>query len=73
MGSLWEISRNLDGSFDIARDRVVLHRNIPDRWLGDELVRYGLTGPEFGEIPHQLTISAVAILDYRSPPRRRFD
>jgi hypothetical protein len=65
MGSLWEVSRNLDGTFDILRDGIALHRAIPDKWLADQLVRYGLTGPEYREIRDQLNASAVATLDYR--------
>lgn len=65
MGSLWEIRRNQDGTFDILRDDVVLHCSVPDKWLSDQLVRYGLTGPEYKTIREQIIASGTARLDYR--------
>jgi hypothetical protein len=65
MGSLWKVSKNHDGTFDLLRDGLVLHHSIPDKWLADQLVKYGLTGPEYREVRDQLNISAVATLDFR--------
>lgn len=65
MGSLWQVSRNPDGTFDILRDGVALHRAVPDRWLSDQLVRYGLTGYEYKTIRNQLETSDLVTLDYR--------
>jgi hypothetical protein len=65
MGSLWEVSRNQDGTFDFLRDGVVLHRAIPDKWLEDQLVRYGLCGDEYRDLRNQLKVSERAALDFR--------
>jgi hypothetical protein len=64
-GSLWEVSRNEDGTFDMLRDGIVLHRAIPDKWLEDQLARYGLCGQEYRDLREQLKTSQTARLDFR--------
>jgi len=65
MGNLWEIAQSPDGTLDILRDGIVLHKGIPDKWLLDQLVHYGLTGPEYRTLREQLNASGFAALDYR--------
>jgi len=40
-GNVWEIVRKEDGTFEMFHKGGLLHGSIPDRWLEDQLVRYG--------------------------------
>jgi hypothetical protein len=49
----------------MLRDGIVLHRAIPDKWLEDQLARYGLCGQEYRDLREQLKTSQTARLDFR--------
>lgn len=53
-GNVWEIIRNEDGTFEMFHKGELLHGLIPDRWLEDQLVRYGFCGKEYRDIRRQL-------------------
>jgi hypothetical protein len=53
-GNTWEVLRKEDGTFEIFHQGKLLRDAIPDRWLEDELVRYGFCGEEYHEIRRQL-------------------
>ena len=49
-----EIVKKVDGTFDLFRKGELIHSSIPDRWLGEELAKYGYCGQEYTDIRHQL-------------------
>jgi hypothetical protein len=53
-GNVWEIVRKEDGTFEMFHKGELLHGSIPDRWLEDQLVRYGFCGEEYRDIRRQL-------------------
>src|SRR6266699_3423822 len=53
-GNVWEIVRKEDGTFEMFHKGGLLHGSIPDRWLEDQLVRYGFCGEEYRDIRRQL-------------------
>jgi hypothetical protein len=53
-GNVWEVVRKEDGTFEMFHNGRLLHDSIPDRWLEDQLVRYGFCGEEYHEIRRQL-------------------
>ena len=50
----WEVIANEDGSFALLRQGQLLHGSIPDRWLEEELAKYGFCGQEYRDIRQQL-------------------
>jgi hypothetical protein len=53
-GNVWEIVKREDGTFDMFHQGKLLHGSIPDRWLEDQLVRYGFCGEEYRDIRRNL-------------------
>jgi hypothetical protein len=50
----WEVVRKDDGSFDIFHAGELLHGSVPDKWLEDQIGRYGFCGQEYKDVRHQL-------------------
>jgi hypothetical protein len=42
----YEIVKRPDGSFDIFHHDELVHPSVPDKWLEDQLARYGICGEE---------------------------
>jgi hypothetical protein len=59
-------------AFDILRDGCLLHAGIPDRWLEDQLARYGLCGTEYHDIRDQPTTSGSAKVVLAGLPGKPF-
>jgi hypothetical protein len=51
---VWEIVRNKDGTFDMFHKSKLMHSSIPDKWLKDQVGRYGFCGREYHDIRRQL-------------------
>jgi hypothetical protein len=70
----WEVIRKDDGTHDILQDGTVVAASVPDRWLEEELARYGFCGQEYAGIRGKLNESGKFEFTYpfdRSRPRRR--
>ena len=72
MDLTFEIVRTADGMFDILKNGGLLHAGVPDMWLEDQLVRYGLCGIEYHDIREQLTASGSAKIVLAGLPGRPF-
>jgi hypothetical protein len=46
---VYEILKRPDGSLDIFHNGELTDRSVPDRWLEDQLVKYGICGQEYRE------------------------
>jgi hypothetical protein len=53
-GDVWAFVRKEDGTFDLSRGGELLHASIPEKWLADQLGRYGFCGQEYADIRRQL-------------------
>ena len=53
-GNIWEIVRKEDGTFEMFHNGELLHEAIPDKWLEDQVGRYGFCGEEYRDIRRQL-------------------
>jgi hypothetical protein len=51
---VWEIFKKDDRTFDMFHKGELLHGSVPDRWLENQLGRYGFCGQEYREIRCQL-------------------
>jgi len=52
--NIWEVVRRKEGTFDILHKGKLLRAEISDKWLEDELGRYGFCGQEYRNIRRQL-------------------
>jgi hypothetical protein len=59
----WEIVKNEDGTYDLFRRGKLLHGSIPERWLGEQLGKYGFCGQEYADIRHQLDQAGKARIE----------
>ena len=66
--NVYEILRRQDGTFDILRNGQLTNRAIPDKWLEDELVRYGICGQEYRDARRELDELGKVKLVYRARP-----
>jgi hypothetical protein len=64
--SVYEILKRPDGSFDIYRDGELTDASISDRWLEDQLVKYGICGQEYKETRRKLEELGEARLVFHS-------
>jgi hypothetical protein len=55
-----EICENQDGTFAMLKGGKLLNPSIPDRWLEEELAKYGFCGEEYSDIRRQLDSSGKA-------------
>lgn len=60
----WEIVRRPDGSFDIFGNDELAHSSVPDKWLEEELARYGICGEEYRNARREIEESGKAKLVY---------
>jgi len=51
---IYEILKRPDGSFDIFYNGELVDRSVPDGWLADQLVKYGICGEEYQEARRKL-------------------
>jgi len=51
----WEIVGRPDGTFKLFHNSKLVHGSISDRWLEDELGKYGFCGQEYEDIRRQLS------------------
>jgi hypothetical protein len=52
----WKFIRNPNGNFAVYRDGKELRKDIPERWLEEEVcVKYGFCGQEFEKIFEELS------------------
>lgn len=58
--NIWEVFRTKAATFAIHHKGKLLRADIPDRWLEDELVKYGICGKEYRDILRQLEESDKA-------------
>lgn len=58
--NIWEVVKGDEGTFDILHKGELLRAKIPDKWLEDELERYGFCGEEYLDIRRQLEKSGKA-------------
>ncbi len=52
--NIWEFVRKDDGTFEILHSGKILKTSIPNRWLEEEIGKYGFCGQEYHEIRIQL-------------------
>ena len=62
---VYEILKRPDGSFDIFHNGELTDRLVPDRWLEDQLVKYGICGEEYRETRRRLDSVGEARLVFR--------
>jgi len=67
MNVTWEVIRKDDGTYDILQDGTVVGASIPDRWLEDQLARYGFCGQEYADIRGKLNESGKAKFEFTYP------
>lgn len=60
--NIWEVVKGEDGAFNILHKGELLNSSIPDRWLEDQLARYGFCGQEYRDIRRQLDQSGKATM-----------
>ena len=63
----WEVIRKDDGTHDILQDGTVVGAGVPDRWLEEQLVRYGFCGQEYADIRDKLNESGKAKFEFTYP------
>ena len=56
----WEIIQQENGTSKLLRDGEVLNSVIPNKWLEDEVGKYGFCGKEYQNIRRQLSESGKA-------------
>jgi hypothetical protein len=54
MPNVYEIVRRQDRSFDVFHNGELSDRSIPDEWLEDQLVKYGICGKEYHDMRRDL-------------------
>ena len=54
MPNVYEIVRRQDRSFDIFQNGELADGSVPDEWLEDQLVRYGICGKEYRDMRRDL-------------------
>jgi hypothetical protein len=64
--SVYEILKRPDGAFDIYRDGKLADASIPDRWLEEQLVKYGICGQEYRDSRRKLEELGEARLVFQS-------
>jgi hypothetical protein len=67
MNVTWEVIKKDDGTYDILKDGTVIDAGIPERWLEDQLVRYGFCGQEYADIRGKLDDSGTAQFEFTYP------
>jgi len=67
MNVIWQIIKRDDDTFDVLRDGTVLHERVPDRWLKEQLGRYGFCGQEYTDIRRMLEESGEARYEFTYP------
>jgi hypothetical protein len=60
---VWQIVQGEKGEFEILKNGETVKSAVPDRWLEDELARYGFCGEEYRGIRDQLAKSGKAVVD----------
>jgi hypothetical protein len=63
----WEVIRKDDGTYDVLQDGIVCDAGVPDRWLEEQLVRYGFCGQEYADIRAKLNESGKAKFEFTYP------
>ena len=63
---VYEILRLPDGSFDIFHNGDLADRSIPDRWLEDQLVKYGICGQQYRDTRRKLDSIGEARLVFQT-------
>ena len=61
--SVWKFTENEEGRFNILRNEVLLSGNVPERWLEEELAKYGFCGVEFKAIREKLQQDGIAVVE----------
>jgi hypothetical protein len=64
MPNVYEIVRRQDRSFDIFHNGELTDTSIPNEWLEDQLVKYGICGKEYRDVRHDLDESGKVKLAY---------
>jgi len=63
---VYEILKRPDGSFDIFHNGELSDQLIPDGWLEDQLVKYGICGEEYREARRKLDSIGEARLVFQT-------
>ncbi len=66
MPEVYEIVLRPDGLFDVFHNGRLSDRSIPDGWLQDQLVKYGICGKEYHYVRREVEKSGKARLAFRS-------
>ena len=59
-----EVTRNADGTFEVFYNGEHVRSGVAERWLNEELARYGFCGDEYDLILKQLNQRGHAVLRY---------
>lgn len=71
MNVVWEIIKEDDGTYGIFRDGIALVSSISDRWLQEQLAKYGFCGQEYIDIRAKLDESGRARYEFAYPYHRQ--
>lgn len=63
---VFEILKRPDGSFDVFRNAELADSHVPDRWLEDQLIKYGICGKEYRDVRKELEESGKVRLEFGS-------
>ena len=63
----WEIARKDDGAYVLSHNGEQLQESIPERWLEDELSKYGFCGQEYKSIRQALEKNGRALVVLNTP------
>ncbi len=61
---VYEILRRPDGSFDIFHNAELTDKSVPNAWLEEQLVKYGICGKEYRDARKELDELGVVRLVY---------
>jgi hypothetical protein len=64
MPNVYEVIKRTDGSFDIFHNEELRDSSIPDEWLEDQLVKYGICGEEYRDARRELDEFGKVRLEY---------
>jgi hypothetical protein len=56
----WQIVKKDDGTFSISHRCNLLRDSIPEKWLEQELARYGFCGEEYHQICRDIELRGRA-------------
>ena len=54
LSNIYEVVRREDGFFDVFHNGELADGSIPDRWLEEQLVKYGICGEEYRSARREL-------------------